>query len=151
MDEVRNAINKMLLAMCNQYVSEADWVTIKAAIDKAHPNRDTISVALHELDKARPADRWHCITLYGDQSGGVYTRGTEEEGRKKIKHFSRREGIVPAIRDLIPPPEPTLEKDLETIREVVSSAYQSGQSHGTAAMAALDRTRKRLDELDWTI
>ncbi len=148
MDEIREVIDKTLGIRGRPRLYPQEWEKIKTAIDEAHPNNETVSAALSDLDKARPDDRWHHITLYGDQSGNVFSHGPDEQRRRKTLHFSSREEIAPTICSLIPKPEPTPEEDLEAIRLAMPGLTQVTDI-AVAGRAALDRVRKRLDEIDW--
>lgn len=144
--EIREAINKILRIRGRLNLFDQEWEPIKAAIDAAQPpdKMDKACAALRELNAAK--DDRHSITLYGDGSGSVYDGRAVNVLEGEVGGFGPSEGPAAAIHSLIPPPEPTLENNLETIRTYLCTYGGSKCAGWDDAMDAVAHLRKRLDE-----
>ena len=136
MKRVRQLIDKMLTrrGCCGTGVPE--WENIEAAIRKAQPTSvGDIYAALDKLAKAR-GESGAAITLFNNRMGVV------EVCRDKYPFHGGDE--LATIREVTPPPEPTLRENLHTIELSLCEDVTDWADRRAAAREALARVYKQI-------
>ena len=133
MERIRKCIDSILRIRSSAWgLQKAEWESIEAAIDEARPSDGEITVALRELDKAKPRAR-HSVQSNGDGHRMIlWPGGGITQLPETIKAAAEK------IRSNIPKPEPTPEEDWVTVGQHVR---QCGMPVDVAA--ALARIRNR--------